>query len=210
MDYIEAFFEVLNDKVAFLRQLFDSSRQDEAMTLCCAYIDGLGQALYFPDKRSSFNFVRALREYGGQPYLDLFHPAGFSRWVKTQTKFRKLSAKIDSAMAIFKGQLASEADLKHALSQTLSDNELQDISTELWHGTLAYSAYKWLRNPFVHTLRGYGGVSFGQIIYDGRPVPEIDFFMLHGALESIVRNAHEISIKSGKLCGHGCSRKRKE
>ena len=36
MDSIEAFFDVLNDKVVFLRQLFDSQRQDEAMTLCWA------------------------------------------------------------------------------------------------------------------------------------------------------------------------------
>src|SRR5215510_14342001 len=86
VDDIKAFFEVLSEKVAFLRQLFDSSRQDEAMTLCCVYIDALGQALYFPDKRSALNFVRALREYGGQPYLDLFHPAGLVRWLKTQAK----------------------------------------------------------------------------------------------------------------------------
>jgi hypothetical protein len=206
MDFIEAFFDVLNDKVLFLRQLFDSQRQDEAMTLCCVYIDGLGQALYFPEDRSAFNFVRALREHGEQPYLDLVHPAGLVRWVKTQEpdrkKFRGLSAKIDSAMAPFKGKLVSEAELQQALSQGLSHSELQVISPELWRGTLAHVAYNRLRNPFVHTLRGYCGVLFDQITYDGQPVPEIDFSMLHSALESLARHAHEISVKSGKFCGH--------
>ena len=90
------------------------------MTLCCVYIDGLGQALYFPDNRSAFNFVRALREYGEQPYFGLVHPNGLVRWVKSQEpnrqKFRGLSAKIDSAISPFKEQLVSERDLLQSLS----------------------------------------------------------------------------------------------
>jgi hypothetical protein len=45
---------------------------------------------------------------------------------------------------------------------------------------------------------------------NGQPVPEINFSVLHGALESIRRSTHEISIKSGKLFGDGTSRKGKE
>ncbi len=214
MDYIEAFFKVLNDKVAFLRRLFDSSHQDEAMTLCCVYIDGLGQAIYFPDKRSSFNFIRALREHGEQPeqpYFDLVFPTGLVRWVDAWVKdkeekhpqFRGLSTKVDSALASVKGQLVSEADLRRVLSQGLSHNEFQIVSPELWHGTLAYVAYQRLRSPFVHTLRGYSGVSFGQTTYNGQPVPEIDFSRLYGALESVIRYAYKISVESGKFFGYG-------
>jgi len=211
MDYIEEFFKVRNNKVAFLRRLFDSSHQDEAMTLCCVYIDGLGQAIYFPDKRSSFNFVRALREHGEQPYLDLVYPTGLVRWVKAWEKrkeakhpeFGGLSTKVDSALASLKGQLVSEADLRRALSQGLSVNDFQIVSPELWHGTLAYVAYKRLRISFVHTLHGYSGVLFGQTTYNGQPVPEIDFSMLHGALESVIRYAYKISVESGKLFGYG-------
>jgi len=123
MHFIQAFFDTIDDKIAFLSHLCALGRHDEAMTLCCTYIDGLGQAIYWRSSshpgstknNSSFNFVRVLREHGEQPYLDLIHPMGFIRWLRKvenrQKKFKGLPEKIESALQAFKGQLMKESDL---------------------------------------------------------------------------------------------------
>jgi hypothetical protein len=206
LDVIQAFFVVWDDKISFLKQLFDDARHDEAMTLCCAYIDGFAQALYWPCRHSGFNFVRALREHGGVAHLDLIYPTVFIHWARKREeqdhKWKDLSKKIESAFQAYKDILASEPDLRTALHQALRHNELQLVVRELWRGTLAHAAYQGLRNPFIHGLRGYGGILSDRVTYQGAMVPEINFSMLHQALTFIACHARELSEQSGRLCIH--------
>ena len=205
MDFIEAFFDVLNDKVLFLRQLFDSQRQDEAMTLCCVYIDGLGR-LHFPDDRSAFNFVRALREHGEQPYLDLVHPAGLVRWLKLGSQTAK-SSEVSSQDrfghgSVRRGNLSAKPNSsKRSYKDSATANfrsSLPSCGEERLHTSLT-SGYE--TRSSTHCAATVEFVD--EITYDGQPVPEIDFSMLHSALESLARHAYEISVKSGKFFGRG-------
>jgi hypothetical protein len=203
-DHIQMFFQVWDDKISFLRQLFDDGHYDEAATLCYVYIDGFAQAFYWPDRHSGRNFVKVLREHGGEPHLDLIYPPRFLRWVREDgnKKVKKLAQKLESALQPYETILASEPDVRAVLQQTLSQNELQQLVCDVWRGTLASSAYEWLRNPFVHGLRSYSGIRFTQVTYQGGPVPEINFLLLHEALTSIAHRVRELSEWSGSLCIH--------
>ena len=48
LQYIEIWFDDFDDRVQFLVQLWEDGRQDEALTLCCAYIDAIGGFLAHP------------------------------------------------------------------------------------------------------------------------------------------------------------------
>ncbi len=80
---METFFDDLEQRAAFLAELFDGGRQDEALTLCCCYIDGLGGLLYGRScTGSARNFSRILREHGGERELDLISPLGLVRYLE--------------------------------------------------------------------------------------------------------------------------------
>jgi hypothetical protein len=203
-DMIQVFFQVWDDKISFLDKLFNSGRQDEAMTLCCTYIDGFARALSGPIGGSHENFVQVLRAHGGNSYLDLIFPPRFLRWVckPENQKVKQHLQKIESTLQPYKAVLVSEPDVQAALQQTLSKNELQQVVKHLWRGTLADAVYQWSRNPFVHTLCGYSGISYEKVTYQGSPVPEINFSVLHQALRFIARHARTLSEQSGRLCIH--------
>jgi hypothetical protein len=210
MEYIEAYFDDLDRKVAFLEELFRSGRQDEAATLCYVYVDGLGYSLYWPDERSAFNFVRVLCEHGDQPHLALVHPVGLTRWLcreTNSTKFNALGAKLEGHLSSTNRQLFAMSEFSAFLSSRLTPQELTILKKEIWRGTLAYATYEWLRNPFVHRLRVYGGLSFDGTTHRGKSVPTIEFWHLYGALKAIARHARQLSKTSGRFCGHHFSKR---
>ena len=210
MEYMEAYFEDLDRKIAFLGELFHSGHQDEAATLCYVYIDGLGYNLHWPSEKSAFNFVRVLCDHGNQPNLALIHPAGFQRWLSRDTnsaKLRTLAINLERHLSSIKGELFARPDFSVFLSQWFSAQEVTFLNKELWRGTLAYATYEWLRNPFVHRLRGYGGLSFDGTTYQGKPIPAIQFSQLYEALRAIARHAQQLSETSGKFCGHNFSKR---
>ncbi len=89
----------------------------------------------------------------------------------------------------------------------LTQQEAALFEKELWRGTLANAAYEWLRNPFIHTLRGYGGLSFDSTTYQGKPIPDIEFNTIYAALLNIVQHARSVSERSGKLFKQNFPRK---
>lgn len=55
MEFIKAFFDDLDSKIAFLDKLYSNGHQDEAQVLCSCYIDWLASALYWPEEQNNFN-----------------------------------------------------------------------------------------------------------------------------------------------------------
>jgi hypothetical protein len=207
--YIRAFFDDLDDRVRFLAQLYSAGRQDEAVTLCCTYIDGLGNLLFWPEERTAANFTRLLREHGGNSAFSAFHLKILVRWLETatSTRLRELASKLDVAERASPAVFYSEADFRALLSSSLSPDAYQRLEKELWRGTLAFLAYDRVRIPFVHSLRGYSAVSFGESKYNGQMVPNIDFRLLFEALQSIAASTRRISLDSGRFFGHDLSRR---
>ena len=77
LSFIEAYFDDLRSRIDFLQDLRDSGHEDEAMVLCCCYIDGLARYLYWPHPASRQNFVRAVREFTPHEFFGRIHTSSF-------------------------------------------------------------------------------------------------------------------------------------
>ena len=179
MDYIEAFFEHWEKKIVFLQELYQSGHQDEAATLCYACVDGFGENLCGSNKGSAFGFVRVLCEHGQNPFLPLIHPEGLIRWLKKEKNsfetYKTLAGKLEAQWKNRKSELLEENEFCKLMLPNLTQKEKALFKKHLWRGTLAHSAYIWLRSPSVHSLRWYQEISFGSMTYQDTPIPGIEF-----------------------------------
>lgn len=203
LGFIEAFFDDLDDKIAFLRGLRERGRADEAFLLCCCYIDGLGNSL-FPGERSSKRcFVRVLERHGGEEVLALIHPKILCESLAEMGKHaRAVLGQVRSPLRDAEGAVYTRAEMLAMLRSNLSDADRSWLEDNLWRGTLAVLAYRTIRSPFVHGLGGPGGISFDQTTYQGRPVPSIDFDLLYRCLPRIAQAARNISVRTVAWFGH--------
>jgi len=73
-EFIAAFFEDFEDRVAFLVSLHEEGHEDEAWLLCLVYIDGLANWLNLPETKSAQNFSRVLMKHGGHDAYSIVLP----------------------------------------------------------------------------------------------------------------------------------------
>lgn len=201
---IIAFFDNLDKKIDFVLELSNAGHRVEAALLCSCYIDGLALALFWPDERSNFCFVRALKEYGGERIFLYIHPKMFEevltvmdrKWINT------VLPKILPVLQKARGRLYDEPEMIKLLSTELTRDELEKLKNETWRGTLAAIAYSRVRVPSVHGFGAPNGISFDNTTFQGEPVPAIEFPILQNCLKRIATVAREKSIKTGKWFGH--------
>ena len=155
--YIDAFFQYHRQRAERLLQLWEQGHQDDALTLCCCYLDGLAKFAYHPSGRSAYNFVALLREHGAQPALALCSPLALVRWMERQGGWRAIAGKrLRPRLDVSITKLFREDDLKALLRTHLSSKDSQRLARDTWRSSVAYIAYERLRNPFVHELGGPG------------------------------------------------------
>ena len=77
--FIKAYFDDLAQRSTFLAELAETGHQKEALLLCCCYIEGIANHLCWPGSRNKQNFVRVLKEYGGEEVLCRIHPGQLRR-----------------------------------------------------------------------------------------------------------------------------------
>ena len=199
--YIKAFFDYLEDRVNYLVGLYASGRQDEAVTLCCVYIDGISNSMW-PNGGSKRNFVRALVELSEEPQMRLYHPRALLRWLESAArKFAVLASQIETGFTPI-DQPMEEEPFRNKVEVCLGPEGFRLVEKELWRATIAAITYQRVRIPWIHRLQGYGAVSFGNSSYGGAPLADIDFEMLHRALVHITAAARQTSEQSGKFFGH--------
>jgi len=201
---MRAFFDDLEPKAAFCLELFEGGRQDEALTLCCCYIDGLAHYSYGDSpQRSAFNFARILREHGEEKDLDLVSALALVRHLEEdRPKLAPLAAAIRKYMGASLGDLTTQPQLEARLTSFLPGKDMERLTPHLWRGSLAHIAYKRLRVPFVHAISGPGAVVVGTSDHRDPAGIHIDFRMLHRALVAIIRRCRELSESTGKWFGH--------
>ncbi len=73
-DLVAAYFDSLEDKIAFVRTLSEQGHEDEAQLLCLVYIAGLANNLHPPGTKSGRSFSEALIRYGGDELFSLVMP----------------------------------------------------------------------------------------------------------------------------------------
>jgi len=70
------------------------------------------------------------------------------------------------------------------LNTRLATEELHKLKSECWRGTLAATAYYFLRNPSVHSF-GALELSFSGTLYQGKTISGMGFVELHDTVKNI-------------------------
>jgi hypothetical protein len=203
--FIEGYFEDLRRRVELLPRLNSSGYPDESLLLCCCRIESLGSSLYWrPEEESAAkNFVRILREYGGEEVLWHIHPQHLIKSLQERVPklYRLVGDRLRATLASDEHVLRSPSELAALLDRVLTRNELEQLNQQLWRGTIASLVYLHLRSPLVH---GPGAVPLllSKATLHGAPVPALDFELLFPPLCRILSEAKRISVTSNSFYGH--------
>lgn len=200
LEFIAVYFDALDKRISFIRELEESDRSTEARLLCCCYIDGLGNNL-FPPSSGLPNFVRAIWEYGNDPYWRLMSSTALVRSFPRRNAVEKSVA---NALASLLGstvpQFFSETDVTQLLASQLSGDHIARFKQEAWRGSIAGIAYWYLRGRFVHDLGGPSSLTFSAT-YNGMPVEDLTLERLLSALERIASHARKVSLTTNTWFG---------
>jgi len=204
LEFIRAFFDDLRRRSDFLVELVRTDQADEAHLLCVCYIEGLGNNLYWPEQRSKWNFVRVLKEYGGEEALWYVHPKQLRRALADamSQRLRSIGEKLNDDLAKAEGKLYNEEEMFTLIAPALAEDEAKMLRQNLWRGSLAALAYERIRSQLVHNLGTGHSISFDRTSFRGQAVPELDFQMLYRALGQILQAARQLSVASGTWYGH--------
>ena len=108
----------------YTQQLHAEGRSNEAMTLCCCYLDGLANLLYHNSEKSAFKFVRLLQDHGEQPALGQVSPLALTRWAETaRPKLAPTARKLAKALDTEANRIIEPAELSAAIQKYLSKAE---------------------------------------------------------------------------------------
>lgn len=197
---IRAYFDDLAQRSAFLVELAETGHEKEALLLCCCYIEGIANHLYWPNSQAKRNFVRVLAEHSQCEVLRWIHPERLRRCADdAPTHMRR---KLASALKHTESRLYSQDEIGTMLRQILTKEEMVEVRGHLWRGTVAAVAYEHIRSQFVHWLGGPDGVTFGDTTFRGAPVPRLDFALFQAALARILEVAKHVSLSTGRWYGH--------
>lgn len=200
LEFINAYFDDKRERVEFLAELWRGGRQDEALTLCCCYIDAFANQYYHEIEGSAKCFVTMLIEHGGEDVFSLHSAVSFVRWLENATRkeFVAAAKTLRARPAEELRRLLPQKDFEAYVGQLYAQNDFRRLQKELWRGSVAFVIYEHLRNPFVHRLAGSGAVSLGP---DDDSKREIGFPTLYKALTRIQSMVHEVSTREVKFFG---------
>ena len=192
-EFIRAFHDDAERRIDFLVWLNKEKHRYEALTLCLSYIDSFSQWLYWPSSGSGKNFVDAIVKFGGDPLMGLIHPLQAIRSFESmKTSWIQISTKIKKVFPGPKYELISIDDFLIKLNPILTVEESNKLKPECWRGTLAATAYYFLRNPSIHSF-GALELSFSGTLYQGKTISSTGFVQLHGIVKKI---HHELRRRS--------------
>ncbi len=200
-EFIVAFFDDMDDKIAFLDELYKLGRKDEANILSARYIDGFASYLYWQEKRNKFNFIKILKEHGSENIFSLIHPKMLIDDLPDGKKWERIREKISLTFQKHKKQFYKEQEIVDLLPTSLDKSEINAIKNELYRGTYAAITYHYYRNMATHGL-GPTTMSFDNTTNNGCPPPNIDFHLVYKALKNVALAVRDKSINSNKLFGH--------
>lgn len=198
LEFIKAFHNEAEIRIEFLTRLHKEKHHQEALTLCLTYIDSFAQWLCWPSSASGKNFVNVVVDFGGNSLMGLIHPLQATRaFENLKSSWEDISIKIREVFAGPEYELISKDDFLAKLNTSLGVEEMDKLKTECWRGTLAATAYYFLRNPSVHSF-GASEISFSGTVYQGKRISNIGFVALYDILKNIhneLRNRSESSVQ---------------
>lgn len=200
---ITEFFSIANDRVDFIEELINRGRYPEALILCVSYLDAFAQWLYWPRQGVGENFATALADYELEPFLALVHPLQFSRSLaKLKEPWKSRATVVETVFAGPDYDLMTRIDFMSAVSKLFDADELRQLESELWRGTVGAIAYELLRNPSVHTFAGNWSVGFESTYWNGAWAGLFGIDRLLPPLRAMVEEARVRSLSSGQWFGN--------
>jgi len=185
LDFIRAFHEAAESRIEFLADLHKKKHEVEALTLCLTYVDSFAQWLCWPCRESGKNFVNAVVNFGGNLLMGLIHPLqAISSLERLKPPWPQIAGKVKQVFPGPKYELISKDQFLTKLNASLATDELAQLRAECWRGTLAATAYYFLRNPSVHSF-GATELSFSGTTYQNKPISNMGFVELHAILKNI-------------------------
>ncbi len=184
-EFIKAFHDEAESRIEFLADLHKEKHEQEALTLCLTYVDSFAQWLCWPSSESGKNFVNTVVNFGGNLLMGLIHPLQAIRSLESlKPSWQQIAEKIKQVFPGSKYELISKDEFLTKLNASLATDELAQLKAECWRGTLAATAYYFLRNPSVHSF-GATELSFSGTMYQGKPISNMGFVELHAILKNI-------------------------
>lgn len=201
--FIEAYFDDLRQRVDLLPKLHAAGYENEALLLCCCYIEGLGSSLYWPEEASARNFVHILGEHGSEAILWRIHPRQLLNALQARVPklYSRISDQLVAAFATDENALRTKEEIVALVNDRLSAEEMQQLTKQFWRGTLANLVYSNIRSPLVHGL-GASPILLSRTTLHGQPVPVLDFILLYPQLTEILGKVRELSITANSWFGH--------
>lgn len=200
--FIEAYFEDLDQKACFTDRLNEKGHKDEALLLCCCYIEAVGNGLAATSAGYAENFASVLMEHGGEPVLALIHP----RKVKESLPYKSTSpaskaALVGALLTLPTNQTLTADEFLTAMQQLITPDAFEFLKKELWRGSIASIVYSRIRSPGVHTFGPAKSLIFSATTYKDKLLPEVDFPMLRRVLARVIAHAEQVSLSTNRLFG---------
>lgn len=194
--YIVAYYEDLQKRIVFLAELYGMGRKDEALMLCCCYIEALGTRRS-GEFRKAKSYCTVLIEEGENPRWGLIHPKQLKNVLAENGLFRSDMGVLESLIDKFGAQLVERAEVHARLEPFLNARQQAWLKDCLFKATLANISYERIRSELVHDISG-APISFSETSYKGEPVPDLNFEMLYASLRAIVDKSQKLAVSTNK------------
>lgn len=194
---IQAYFDDLEKRIAFLKELYNRDHTDEALMLCCCYIEAIGSRQYHDSYRKAKNYCRILEEYSGNKIFALIHPKQLRTVLMNKKLFYRSITQVGSIIDGFGKDLILQKTVSDSLSPVINGDQLNWLNDNLFKGTMAAISYERVRSELVHDI-STSNLTFNKTTFDGKLVPDMNFILMYPALMNIFHSLKDISLKTNK------------
>jgi len=195
--FIAAYYDDLKKRISFLEDLHANGHDNEALMLCCCYIEALGSHRYHDSDRKAKNYCTILKEYGNNEIFSLAHPKQISLVLSKLKLFQNNISLINKAVTTLGNNLYNEETITETFAPLFTQQQKEWLSENFFKLTIAAISYELVRSELVHDLSA-APVSFSETTFNGKPIPRLDFQLLYGALQSVFADEKRQSIETNK------------
>ncbi len=193
--YIQAYFNDLQQRTAFLAELHSKGRKDEALMLCCCYIEALGNRESSDLDLKAKNYCTILSDKGGNEIWRQIHPKQIKNVLFKNKFFKEQLSTLETQIDYFGSQLIEPQVLLAQLDPHINVKQRSWFQDHIFKGSMANISYERIRCELVHDITG-GSISFSETAYKGNPVPDIDFETLYASLNTILAISQSEAIST--------------
>lgn len=191
-EIIDAYWDDLDERATYLMVLLGAGRNNEALTLCAAYLEGVAHALVATRATTPDTFSDETEELSSDPYLSLCHPLQLVRVVGLTDGLSK-SARLSLA-SVFPGPEYTLLHQQQALDyvrSTLTYVESELVERRLWKCTIAYVIYDFIRTQSFERREGTRTIGLGPAFHEGNPEYDLSVPELVALLRGMIGEARE-------------------